>query len=80
MTDVAKLLRELSRVDQTDAARAVNVRARVLQTITTQLRPAPLDVLPIAFTGVAIAVAAVVVIALLPAWQTMSEPWVCYLP
>lgn len=80
MTDVDKLLRDLSSIARRRAAPAVDVRARVLQTIATEPRPAPLDVLPIAATGVAIAVAAIVVIALLPAWQIMSEPWACYLP
>lgn len=80
MTDVDKLLRELSSVARTEGQPAIDVRQSVLDTLATQTQPSRIDLTPVAFTGVAIAVAAVVVVALLPAWQTMSDPWVCLLP
>jgi ABC-type phosphate/phosphonate transport system permease subunit len=80
MTDVDRVLRDLSSIVRSETGPAINVRARVIQTVATQSRCAPLDVLPIAFTGVAVAIAAAVVIVFLHAWQTMFEPWVAYLP
>lgn len=80
MTDVDRLLRDLANGARPETATAIDVRARVLRTLSARPRPAPLEVAPIAFAGVAIAVAAVAVIALLPAWQTMLEPRVGYFP
>jgi len=80
MTDVDALLRALSNVARSDTALTIDVRARVLRTVAAQPRPAPLDVVPIAFAGAAVAVAAAVVVALLPEWRTMFEPWVSYFP
>ena len=80
MTDVDKLLRELSRVARTQTLSMIDVRESVLRTLSAQSQPTRIDLTPIAFTTIAVAVASAVVIALLPAWQTMSEPWVCLLP
>ena len=80
MTNVDKLLRDLSTVARTEAQPAIDVRHSVLETLSAQPQPTRLDLTPIAFTGVAVAVAAAVVIALLPAWQTMSDPWGALLP
>lgn len=80
MTDVDRLLRELAGVARTKTAPAISVRTRVLQTIHAQPQSAPLDLVPAAFAGVAVAVAFAVLIALLPAWQAMFEPWVDYFP
>lgn len=80
MNDVDKLLRGLSESARSEPARPLDVRARVLKTVSMQPRLAPLDMVPIAFAGAAMAVAATVLIALLPAWQTLTEPWVAYMP
>ncbi len=78
--NIDKLLRELSNLARTDSLPAVDVRSSVLQTLAAQSQPVRVDLTQVAFTAVSVAVAASVVIALLPAWQTMSEPWVCLLP
>lgn len=78
--DVDKLLRDLARAAQSEPVQPLDVRVRVMQTLSMQSRPAPLDFLPIAFAGAAVAVAAGFIIALLHAWQTLTEPWVAYMP
>ena len=80
MTDVDKLLHELSSIAQSDAPPTIDVCDRVMQTVSAQPQRTPLDSVPLAFAGATVAVAAIVLIALLPAWQAMFEPWVAYLP
>ena len=78
MNQVNTLLSELGELARRESSPTVDVRVRVLQTIDVERRVAKLDLVPIAFGGVAITVAATFVISLLPSWQTMFEPWVSY--
>lgn len=78
MTDPHRLLTELSKRAREDNAPIVDVRQRVMETLAVK-SVAP-DIAPLAFGVVAAAIAASVVFVLLPVWQTMSEPWVCYFP
>ncbi len=80
MTDVDRLLRELAETAQDAPVPAIDVRSRVLSTLASRSRQASLDVLPIAFAGAAVTVAAILLIMLLPLWRTMTEPWAAYLP
>ena len=58
----------------------MDVSARVLRTIATRPAPAGLDLMPIAFAGGAVVVAALVFFACLPSWQIMLDPWAGYFP
>ena len=80
MIDPDKLLSELSEAARRETAPTLDVRMRVMESISAQKQTLRPDVTPFAFVGVAAALAVCVAIAFLPAWQTMSEPWVCYLP
>jgi hypothetical protein len=39
---------------------------------------AKLDVIPILFSGVAVAVAASLIVACYPSWETVLDPWATY--
>ena len=78
MTDPHRLLSELSKKSRKDIAPIVDVRQRVMESLAA--KSIAVDIAPLALGGVAAAIAASVVFALLPVWQTMSEPWVCYFP
>ncbi len=80
MTDIDKILHDLSDVARTEVLQSVDVRARVMTTISSKPKSVPLDVLPIVVTAVAVAIAATAVFLLLPVWQTMFEPWASYFP
>ncbi len=80
MTDADEVLCELSSLARLETEPVINVRTRVMRTISAQPRRAALDVMPVAFAGIAVTVAAGVLIALLPTWQMMFEPWIAYLP
>ncbi|MBM4005829.1 MAG: hypothetical protein FJ295_21510 [Planctomycetes bacterium] len=80
MNEVDKILNRLSEAARREAAPQVDVRTRVIETLSVRLRPAPLDFVPIAFAGAALAIAAVFLITMLPTWQAVTEPWVAYLP
>ena len=78
-SDIATLVRSLSRRADEEPVAPIDVRARVAANLATEVR-LPVDAVPLACSGVAVAVAAAVVVALLPAWQAVSEPWIAYLP
>ena len=84
MTDVDRMLRELSTTARDAPPPTVDVRASVARTLarasTTGAAPPPREVLPLTLAGVAMALAASAVIAFLPAWRTMFEPWAGYFP
>ncbi len=80
MSDVNKLLHDLAQQARSEPAQPIDVRARVTQTLSSRLYAAPLDISPIVFAGVSVAIAAGFLIALLPTWMTLTDPWVAYLP
>ncbi len=80
MTDVDKLLCSLSSIARPDTQSRIDVRARVMHTVSFQSQPALLDLMPLMFSGAAVACATATVIVLLPTWQIMSEPWISYFP
>ena len=78
MKNLDKLLNQLGDVARKEPAPDIDVRQRVLQTIVVQ-RPMPkLDIVPIFTSGVAVTVAVTLLIAFLPSWQTMFDPWASY--
>lgn len=79
MTDVDKLLRELTSSARSAPIPQIDVRARVIATLADGPRPVSLDPIPIAFVGFALTTAAAVLKAFWPAWQALSEPWIVYL-
>lgn len=80
MKNVDQVLGHLSAAARSEPALRVDVRARVLATLRHRARPAPLDLLPIVFAGASLTIAAATLIAMLPIWRTLAEPWVAYLP
>ena len=79
MTDVDRLLKDLTSSARSEPLPQIDVRARVIATLADGPRPASLDPVPIAFVGIALTTAAAVLIAFWPAWQALSEPWIAYL-
>lgn len=80
MNDIDKLLHNLAYQARSEPAQPIDVRARVMQTVSSRNYAAPLDISPIVFAGVSVAIAAGFLIALLPTWMTLMDPWVAYLP
>ncbi|MCC6507546.1 MAG: hypothetical protein IT423_00455 [Pirellulaceae bacterium] len=78
--NVDKLLADLSRAARSEPAPSVEVSEQVMRTLTHLPFIAPVDYLPIVFAGAALALAAIILVALFPAWQSLSEPWAAYLP
>ncbi len=76
MTDIDQILRELSEAAREESPPPIDVRLSILETLRTRSQPACIDLTPIAFAGVSVAVAATVVFAFLPTWQSLSGPWV----
>ena len=79
MTDVDRLLSGLSDVARRDSAPPVDLRARVMQTLTRHPQVVPREGPLFAFAGVAVAAAAAMAIALLPAWLAALDPWTYFL-
>lgn len=80
MIDPHDLLSELSNAARRESIPSVDVRMRVMESISVSSQIPRPDATPIVCCGIAVALAACVVIGLFPTWQTLSEPWVCYLP
>lgn len=80
MNNLDKLLTDLSRAARTESAPSVEVSEQVIRTLTRLPIIAPVDYSPIVFASAALAVAATVLVAFFPAWQSLSEPWTAYLP
>lgn len=80
MNNVDELLTDLSRAARTEPAPAVEVSEQVMRTLSRLPFIAPVDYSPIVFASAALAVAATVLVAIFPAWQSLSEPWTAYLP
>ena len=80
MTDLHKILNELGECARDATPPNVDVRQRVMESLAIRSQVLPPDPTPLAFCGVAIALAVSLLIAFLPLWQTLSEPWACYLP
>ncbi len=80
MTDPHDLLTKLAECARAAPSPKVDVRARVMESLSTRSTVLQADPAPLAFCGVAVALAASAVFAFLPFWQLLSEPWICYLP
>ena len=78
MKNVETLLKQLGDVARRESTPNVDVRLRVLQTISVPRSAPRLDIIPIIFSGVAVSVAAILFLACLPSWQTMFDPWASY--
>lgn len=80
MNDVDQLLQNLSATARAELPPPMDVRARVLASLSIRSRRDPLDIAPIAFAGAALTIAAAALLMVLPSWQTLTEPWSAYLP
>lgn len=80
MTDVDQLLRDLSRVAQSEEPPAVDVRQGVLKTLAARHPVVRLDFTPLVLAAFTATVAVIVAVVCFPAWVTMSDPWVALLP
>ena len=80
MNNVDKLLADLSRAARSEPVPSVEVSEQVMRTLTRLPFIAPVDYSPIVFASAALALAATVLVAFFPAWQSLSEPWTAYLP
>ncbi len=80
MIDPHTLLTDLSKSARRESVPAVDVRMRVMESLSVQSQIPRPDLTSVVCCGLAIALSACVVIAMFPTWQTLSEPWVCYLP
>lgn len=81
MKKVDKLLSDLGHAARRASPPDVDVHSKVLKTIARQQvvnRAAKLDFVPLAFGGVAIAVAAMVCFVCFPSFQMLSDPWASY--
>lgn len=81
MKNVDKLLSELGRSARKGTPPEVNVHSQVLTTISKQevvFCTPKLDLVPIAFGGVAVAVAAIFCVVCFPSFQMLSDPWARY--
>ena len=76
MNDVDGLLKQLGESARREPSSTIDVRERVLQSVS--LVPVKVDWFPIICGGVACAVAATLLVACLPSWQTMFDPWASY--
>lgn len=76
MTDIDKLLTSLSNIAQPLSPPPVDVRWRVMRTLSQYRRTVPQK--PVAmpvFAGLAVMASLAGVILLLPAWVAMLDPW-----
>ncbi len=80
MNDVNKLLRDLAQQARSEPAQPVDVRARVTRTLFVRSRTSPLDIAPVVFAGISVAIAAGFLFVMLPTWLTLTAPWVAYRP
>lgn len=80
MKDTDQLLHDLSTTARSEPPPQVDVRERVLASLSIRSRRDPLDIVPVAFAGAALTVAAAALLIVLPSWQTLTEPWSAYLP
>lgn len=78
MKNVDTLLSELGHAAREESPPHVDVRQRVLQTIARQRSEPMVDIVPIVFSGVAVATAATLLFAFLPSWQAVFNPWASY--
>lgn len=78
MNRLNALLNQLGESARKEPPPEVDVRDRVLQTISVQQPSLKLDTVPLVFSGIAIAVAAMLLVACFPSWQTMFDPWASF--
>lgn len=69
------LLRRLGRIAEKERRPNIDVVEDVLSAITQRPEPEANERLPLWFAGGAIATAAVITFATLPAWTTLNSPW-----
>ena len=79
MTDVEKMLHDLASAARADLGPEIDVRSRVIQTLSEPARIPPLERTPFVLGGVAVVVAVVGTILLIPKCQSMFDPWSTYL-
>lgn len=77
MKDLENLLEAAGEAARRVPTPQVDVRGRVLASITQHATPA-IDVAPLYFTAALVTLAASLCFAFLPSWQTMTEPWASY--
>lgn len=80
MHNIDKLLADLSTAARSEPAPSVEVSEQVMRSLSRLPAIVPVDYSPIVFAGAALAIAATVLVAFFPAWQSLNEPWAAYLP
>lgn len=78
MSEVDAILSQLGDTARKEPSPDVDVRLRVMQTVSIQQPVIQMDMLPIVFSGVAVTAAAMIFIVCFPSWQTMFDPWASY--
>ena len=78
MKDMESLLNDLGATARREVPPDIDVRDKVLMTLSTRRDVVRLDVVPLVFSGFAVTAAAVLVFLCFPSWQTMSDPWASY--
>lgn len=81
MKEVDELLNSLGSAARKEPTSEVNVRSQVLKSLAIHPAMQPttrFDLVPIAFGGIAVAVAAVLCVVCLPSFQALSDPWASY--
>ena len=76
MNDVDGLLNQLGKAARREPSPSVDVRERVLQSVS--IAPVKVDWFPVVCGGIACVVAATLLVACLPCWQTMFDPWASF--
>lgn len=80
INNVDKILADLSRAARSEPVPCVEVSEQVMRTLTRLPLIAPVDYSSIVFASATLALAATVLVAFFPAWQSLNEPWAAYLP
>jgi len=79
MNDFEANLNKLAEAARDEPAPDIDIRSRVMHTVAAYQQPVTrLDLLPIAFSGVAVTVAASLVFVCLPSLQMILDPWASY--
>ncbi len=75
MIDPEKILSELQDVARREATPPIDVRGRVMQTLSQPSQMTRQEFVLPAFAGVAVISAIVTAILALPVWQEIMDPW-----
>lgn len=79
MNEPHDILNRLAARARDEVPLQVDVQGRVMETLACRPRPVKTETTTLVVSVLAVATAACIVLALLPAWQAISEPWACYL-